>query len=149
MNIKKHQTTIWILIAVLWIVCIASGTTGNFLIGMVAAVPLMFLHMMLGVAKGGAVSRKFLVYPMLIWAVLWIASFLLSGYYADLFAGAMPSFTVMGIHPSFAPTIFLYWIGGQLTINLGFYLLRDEWLSEKEWEDFKKKANAIKNKEAV
>ena len=81
---------------------------------------------------------------MLIWAALWIASFILSGYFADLFAGVMPSFTVMGLHPSFAPTIFLYWIGGQLTLNLGFYLLQDEWLSEKDWEDFCAKAKKIK-----
>lgn len=56
----------------------------------------------------------------------------------------MPSITVMGLHPSFAPTIFLYWIGGQLTLNLGFYLLQDEWLSQKEWDDFCAKAKRIK-----
>ena len=144
MDIKKNSTLIWVLIAVLWIAIIVLGTMGHFVVGMVLGVPLMFLHMMLGIAKGGVVSKKFLVYPMLIWAALWIASFILSGYFADLFAGVMPSFTVMGLHPSFAPTIFLYWIGGQLTLNLGFYLLQDEWLSEKDWEDFCAKAKKIK-----
>ena len=144
MNIKKNQTLIWVLIAVLWIACIVLGTMGNFVLAMCLGVPLMFLHMMLGMAKNGVVSKKFLIYPMIIWAVLWLASFILSGYYADLFAGTMPAFTVMGLHPSFAPTIFLYWIGGQLTLNLGFYLLQDEWLSEKDWEDFCAKAKKIK-----
>ena len=105
MDIKKNQTTIWVLIAVLWLVIIALGTMGHFVIGMVLGVALMFLHMLLGVAKGGVVSKKFLIYPMLIWAVLWVISFILSGYYADLYAGVMPSFTVFGLHPSFAPTI--------------------------------------------
>ena len=144
MNIKKNASLIWVLIAVLWIACIVLGTKGQFVLAMVLGVVLMFLHMMLGMAKGGVLSKKFLVYPMLIWAVLWIVSFILSGHYATAFAGVMPSFTVFGLHPSFAPTIFLYWIGGQLTLNLGFYLLQDEWLSKKEWEEFCAKANKIK-----
>ena len=144
MNIKKNASLIWVLIAVLWIACIVLGTKGQFVLAMVLGVVLMFLHMMLGMAKGGVLSKKFLVYPMLIWAVLWIVSFILSGHYATAFAGVMPSFTVFGLHPSFAPTIFLYWIGGQLTLNLGLYLLQDEWLSEKEWEVFCAKANKIK-----
>lgn len=144
MNIKNSKTAIWVLIAALWIAIIVLGTLGHFVVGMVLGVFLMFLHMMLGISKGGVVSKKFLIYPMIIWAVLWIASFILSGYYADLFAGVMPSFTVFGLHPSFAPTIFLYWIGGQLTLNLGFYLLQDEWLSEKDWADFCAKAKKIK-----
>ena len=132
------------MIAVLWIACIVLGTIGQFVIAMCLGVVLMFLHMMLGMAKGGVVSKKFLIYPMVIWAVLWLVSFVLSGHFATEFAGVMPSFTVLGLHPSFAPTIFLYWIGGQLTLNLGFYLLQDEWLSQKEWDDFCAKAKEIK-----
>ena len=147
MNIKQHQTAIWVLIVVLWIACIITGTTGHFVVGMVLGVPLMLLHMMLGVAKGGIISKKFLMYPLLVWAILWIISFILSGYFGDMFAGVMPTFTILGFHPSFAPTIFLYWIGGQLTLNLGFYLLQDEWLSEKDWTDFCKKVQSIKEKE--
>ena len=145
MNVKKNQTVIWVLIAALWIMCIVSGTMGYFVFGMCAGVVLMFLHMLLGMAKG----EKVLIYPMGIWAVLWIVSFILSGYYADLFMGRMPDFTVLGLHPSFAPTIFLYWIGGQLTLNLGFYLLQDEWLSEKDWNDFCAKAKMIKEGKPV
>lgn len=144
MNIKKNATLIWVMIAVLWIACIVLGTIGQFVIAMCLGVVLMFLHMMLGMAKGGVVSKKFLIYPMVIWAILWLASFVLSGHYATEFAGVMPSFTVLGLHPSFAPTIFLYWIGGQLTLNLGFYLLQDEWLSQKEWDEFCAKAKEIK-----
>ncbi len=55
-------------------------------------------------------TQNFLPGPS--FAVLWIASFILSGYFGDLFAGATPTFTILGFHPSFAPTIFLYWIGG-------------------------------------
>jgi hypothetical protein len=144
MYIKKKKTTIFLLIAALWIACIVLGTTGHFVIAMCLGVPLMFLHLLLGAAKNGVVSKKFLIYPLIIWAVLWIVSFILSGYFGDLFAGVMPSFTVMGLHPSFAPTIFLYWIGGQLTLNLGYYLYQDEWLSERDWEDFCNQVKGMK-----
>ena len=132
------------MIAILWLVIIVLGTTGQFVLGLVLSIPLILLHMMLGCAKKGIVSKKFLFYPLGIWAVLWITSFILSGVFADMFAGVMPSFTILGLHPSFAPTVFLYWIGGQLTLSLGYYLYQDEWLSEKEWNEFCAEAKEIK-----
>lgn len=145
MNIKNSTTAIWVAIAVLWIACVVLGTTGHFVIGMVLGVLLMLLHMMLGAAKGGVVSKKFFIYPLLIWAILWTVSFILSGYFGNMFADTAPTFSFLGLHPSFAPTVFLYWIGGQLTLNLGLYLCQDEWLSEKEWQDFCEKAKTLKS----
>lgn len=147
MSIKKNETAIWILIAALWIAVIVLGTTDHYVIGMCLGVPLMLLHMMLGSSKKGTVSKKFLCYPLLIWAVLWVVSFILSGYWGDMFNGVFPSFTVLGLHPSFAPTVFLYWIGGQLTLNLGLYLFQDEWLSETDWDEFCNAAAALKKGE--
>lgn len=144
MNISKLKTPIFILIAALWLACIILGTTGHFVAGMVVSVPLMLLHFILGVAKNGVVSKKFLVYPLGIWTVAYIIGFTLCGYYADTFAGVMPSFTVFGLHPSFAPVILIYWIGGLLTLSLGFYMFQDEWLSQKDWDEFCKKAKKIK-----
>lgn len=145
MNIKNSTSAIWVAIAILWIACVVLGTTGHFVIGMVLGVLLMLLHMMLGAAKSGVVSKKFFIYPLLIWAILWTVSFILSGYYGNLFADTAPTFSFLGLHPSFAPTVFLYWIGGQLTLNLGLYLCRDEWLSEEEWQAFCEKAKELKS----
>ena len=144
MNIKNNSTAIWIAIAVLWIACVVLGTMGHFVIAMVLGVFLMLLHMMLGTAKNGVVSKSFFTYPLLIWTILWIASFILSGYFGSKFADTAPTFTFLGFHPSFAPTVFLYWIGGQLTLNLGLFIKQDEWLSEKEWDDFCEKAKALR-----
>jgi hypothetical protein len=55
----------------------------------------------------------------------------------------MPDFTILGFHPSFSWTVILYWIGGVLTLTLGFVALKDEWLSEKDWEEFKGKVQKI------
>ncbi|HHX04090.1 MAG TPA: hypothetical protein GX733_07360 [Tissierellia bacterium] len=147
MDISKNKDAMVILIAVLWLACIVLGTIGYHVLAMCLGVVLMLLHALLGVAHNDVVNKKFLVYPLLIWAGLWIASFLLSGYYGDLFAGQMPSFTVLGLHPSFAPTVFFYWIGGQLTLNLGLYLYADKWLSEEQWEQFLDKVKSLKEVE--
>ena len=37
-----------------------------------------------------------------------------------------------------------YWLGGLLTISLGYYLLQDEWLSQKDWDEFCEEAKIIK-----
>lgn len=146
MDISKKRTAIWIVIAVLWVTVIVLGTLDHFVIGMVLSVPLIALHFVLGTAKGGRISAKFLVYPILIWSVTNIVAFILCGYFANKFKGVLPTFTILGLDPSFAPVMILYWIGGLLTLSLGFYIYRDEWLSEKDWTEFCKRAKTIKNK---
>ncbi len=141
MDISSKRTPVMVLIALLWLACVVLGTVGHFVLAMCLGVALMFLHMLLGVSKKGVASKKFLLYPMLIWAILWVVAFVGAGYYFDLFNGVMPTFTILGFHPSFAFTIFLYWIGGQLTLNLGLYLYQDEWLSQADWDAFCKLAH--------
>jgi hypothetical protein len=136
MDLRRKKNLLVICIALLWLGCMYLGWENNFVLGMCLGVVLMLLHLVLGAAKGGVISKKLLVYPFGVWAVLWIASFICSKYYSDLFTGAIPSFTIFGFHPSFAFTVFFYWIGGMLTLSLGFVLHKDEWLSEKEWKDF-------------
>lgn len=145
MEIGKNSTGIMIVITVLWTFITFSGWKGNWFVGLIASVILMLLYMMLGVAKNGKLSKKLLMYPLLSWAVLWSLSFYFSKYYAEVFAGKMPEFTILGFHPSFAFTILAYWIGGVLTLTLGFYFFADDWLSDKEWDDFKKKIELMNN----
>lgn len=45
MDISKHKTLLIVLIAILWIACIITGTTEHFVLGMCLGVALMFLHM--------------------------------------------------------------------------------------------------------
>lgn len=146
MDISKQKTPIVVAIAVLWLVCVMLGSTGHFVWGMVLGVPLIGLHFMLGVARQGVVSRRFFRFCIIPWAVLMAATFILCGYYADLFKGVMPGFSILGMHPSFAPVILTYWLGGLLTVSLGYYLLRQEWLSEQEWDAFCKRAKDIRDR---
>ncbi|MDR1874731.1 MAG: hypothetical protein LBQ90_06955 [Synergistaceae bacterium] len=136
MDLTKNRTAIIVATAVLWLACMFLGWKDYFVTAMCLGVVLMLLYMLLGAAKNGVVPKKLLVYPLGAWAILWIASFILSKYFSDLFAGVIPGFTIGGFHPSFAFTVFFYWIGGILTLTVGFVLRKDEWLSEKDWKDF-------------
>jgi len=136
MDISRKRSALMVLIAFLWLGITVLGMQKLFLPAMILGVVLMFVHMFLGVARKGVVSGLFLVYPLLAWGVLWGASFVLSKHYSDAFAGQMPAFTILGLHPSFAWTVLTYWIGGMLTLTVGFMLLRSEWLSDKDWDEF-------------
>lgn len=146
MDLSNKKTGMIVLIGILWIVITVLGWKEQYMAGMYLGIVLMLLHMMLGTAKGGKLSSKMIIYPFLIWALLWIVSFTLSKYYADIFAQMTPSFNILGLHPSFAWTILTYWIGGILTLTIGFILLKDEWLSEKDWQEFKEKIQMIEDK---
>lgn len=147
MSIKKYKDAIMLLIAVLWLVCMYLGWNNHYVLGMSLGVVLMLLHMIMGVANEDVVSKKFLIFPLIPWAILWIASFVLSEHFAVIFKGKMPDFTVLGFHPSFASTVFLYWIGGMLTLTLGLFYLQKEWLSDEKWNNFLNKIKEIDGSE--
>lgn len=144
---EKNVTTLIIVTTILWAVINVLGWLGYHMMGMYLGVILMLLYMILGIANKGKVSKKFLTYPLGIWTVTWILSFFLADHYAIKFAGILPSFNVLGFHPSFASVVFLYWVGGMLTLTLGFMIYKDEWMSDEDWESFKEKINAIKEEE--
>ena len=142
MSKRALDTTIVVLTAVLWAVTTALGLAGRGYLGMYFALGLLLLYAVHGAARRGRVSRRFLAYPLLAWIACWAVSFYLARHYADLFAGRTPGFTILGFHPSFAPTVLGYWIGGVLTLSVGFVLFRDDWLTEREWKEFKARVGA-------
>ncbi len=148
MNISDKRTGIMILIAVLWVVITVLGWTNRFVPAMFLGVVLMFLHMLLGAANKGKLKASFLLYPLGLWVVLWILSFALSWYFSKEFSGRIPDFTILGFHPSFAWTVLTYWLGGVATLTIGFVVLKDQWLSQEDWDDFTKKIEEL-NKEAA
>lgn len=149
MNIEKKKDVLIVLIALLWVSIAILGWKNMYMTGLFLSVALMLLHLVLGASVKGVLSKKFFVYPIVIWAVLWCLSFYLSNYYGELFAGQKPTFNILGFHPSFAWTVLTYWIGGVLTLTLGFVKFKDEWLSEAKWEEFKQKVKIIDEKEGV
>lgn len=147
MDHKKKRTGVVLLIGALWIVITVLGWKGLYLPGMILGVALIFLHLILGCSHQGKTNRSFLVFPFGVWAVLWIVSFVLADYYGKSFAGKMPDFTILGLHPSFAWTVLTYWLGGFVVLAVGFAVLKDKWMSDQQWDDFLKKIEKTKGSE--
>lgn len=147
MDLSNKKTAIIVITTILWVVITVLGWNNYYLVSMYLGVVLMFCYMMLGLAKQGKLSKKLLLYCLIPWAIIWISSFFLADYYAAKFAGIIPSFTVFGFHPSFATTILGYWLGGMLTLTTMYFKFKDEWLSEKDWNDFIKKIERIEKVE--
>ncbi|MCF6466133.1 hypothetical protein [Clostridium sp. Cult2] len=149
MKFKEKITSMIILTTILWVVITICGWKGQYILGMILGVFLMLVYMSLGAAKEGALNKKLFMYPLMVWTILWVLSFILSDYHAKLFTGTMPSFTILGFHPSFAWTVLTYWIGGVLTLTLGFILYKDLWLSDEDWNNFKNKVGQMDGEKEV
>lgn len=149
MNLKGKETGLMILIAVLWVVITLCGWNGQWFIALISGVVLMMLHMMIGSAQGGKVDKKLLLFPIVSWLIVWTVGFVLTDYYAQMFLGQEPTFSILGFHPSFAFIIFFYWIGGVLTLNIGFIKYADRWLSKERWDAFVQKVDALKKEEVL
>lgn len=143
MNIRGKETGFILLIGLLWVGITLSGWTGYWFYGLLAGVVLMFLHMVLGAAQKGVVSLKLLLYTLVSWLAVWIIGFILTQRYAVMFLNQQPSFSILGFHPSFAFIVIFYWIGGVLTLNLGYIKFSEEWLSTKNWDEFVEKVKKI------
>jgi hypothetical protein len=143
MDLSNKKTAIIVITTILWVTITILGWKNYYMVSMYLGVVLMLLYMILGTAKQGILSKKLLIYCLIPWAILWSLSFFLADYYAAIFAGVMPTFTVFGFHPSFAAIVVGYWIGGMLTLTAMYIKFKDEWLSEKDWNDFMKKIGEI------
>ena len=92
-----------------------------------------------GSSKEGRPDWKLVIFPSLVWLIMWSGAFWLGDYYARAFAGGPPEFTVLGFHPSFAAIIILFWIVPTLLMGFGFEAVKDRWLSEERWDEFVRK----------
>ena len=136
MNIGKYRTHVVLAMTVLWVAITLCGWFGKWYVGLYLSVLLMLLHMMLGAAHTGILSKKLLMYPLLTWGLVWGVGFYMAKLNSDAFMNIPPSYTILGFHPSFAWIILCYWIGGVLTLTLGLVKYKDLWLSDTDWDDF-------------
>ena len=97
---------------------------------------LLLVYGLLGSLHRGRLDLRLVIFPALVWLMLWAAAFLIGNHYAEAFAGRRPDFTILGFHPSFAAIIAFYWIIPTLLMGFGFEAVKDRWLSEERWEEF-------------
>ena len=139
----RNTTPIHVIIAACFAALVLLCWSGIWMPCMYIAVVIMFLYMVLGARRNGKLDTTFLVYPLLCFAVLWIIAFHYAQVYSIMFHDMPPTFTIMGFHPSFFWIVVPYWLGGVATLAVGFYFLRDRYLTPEDWEAFKAKIAAI------
>ncbi|WP_323174126.1 hypothetical protein [Natrialba sp. PRR66] len=136
-NVEGVTSELMLASGVLWTAVLGLGLAGYWFVALLVSVFLFHPWFIIGASSNGTISTKLLVYPLGIWTVLQLSAFVLTEYYSNAFAGGSPAFLVTGMHPSFAAVYWLYWVGGFMTITLGYGIyFRKHFLPEGEWDRF-------------
>ncbi len=125
-----------LLIALGWLSVIGLTLAEKGFIAMYVSTGIVSLHFLIGLAHNGNINKKLFVYPFLSWLTTFLIGIAGMQHFAFLYGDSVPSFLILGIHPSYFFELAFYWIGGILTISLGIYKRRDLWLSEEDWKCF-------------
>ncbi|MDO5037226.1 MAG: hypothetical protein Q4E37_02885 [Tissierellia bacterium] len=148
MSLKGKYNAIFILIGVLWVALWLLAIADYYILAFILSILMMLLHLILGSANNEKIDRGYLIYPLLTWAVVWAIGFYLA-YANDLVAQVEGGKFFGGFHYSFGPVVYLYWIGGVLTLMVGYYVNRKKWLSDDQWNSFIEEAKKIKDKKGA
>lgn len=144
MRVDNKRTAFMIITTILWCVAtVLAWNNDNYVICLVIGVVIMGIYYILGTANQGYITKGFLFYPIGCWAVIWAAAFILADYFSTAYAGVVPPFKVLGMHPSLACIVFGFWMGGVVTVLPGFVLKKDNWMSHKDWDNFLAKVKEI------
>lgn len=117
----------------LTVLCMA----GTWFPGFYLATLIITTYMFLGSLKHGKLDLVFFCFPIATFFVVWIIGFTLAQKYAVMFYDRTPEFTILGFHPSFFWVFMLYWLVPIFILTFGFIKLRDRWMSQEEWDNFK------------
>ena len=136
MNQSNKETVLVSLSAILWLAIAGLAWTGHWYPALFVLLALISIYAALGTTRGGRIDLKLFLFPALTWLALWAVTFALAQHHALEFAGRKPDFSVLGFHPSFAWILLVYWLGGALVMTLGYYFMRNAWLSDERWDEF-------------
>lgn len=138
MKAEKAETLLVITSAVLWLLMVGLAAAGHWLAGLYTLLVLLLIYAVLGSAHQGRFDLSLVAFPTLAWLACWAAAFGLGQYFAELYSGREPDFTVLGFHPSFAAIIVLFWVVPTLLMGFGFEAVKDRWLSQQRWDAYVK-----------
>jgi len=148
MKLSEKASTGVILVSTLcWLAIAIFGVLGKGQIGMYFTVILSCCYPILGTRAAGEVDNKLLFYPIVLWAIAQFICIIGMNYYEALFRGVKPSFTILGMHPSYAFVAIFFWLLSVATWSVGIYVMRKNWLSQERWDSFLKKINDLNAKE--
>ena len=133
--------------AIGFIGCVVCGMLGNSWIWFFTLPIYPVVWILVGSSHKQVFSKKLLYYPWLAWVILYTI-----GIYGEtichlVFMDSAPPFNILGMHPGEFFTYFPYWIGGMLTIGLGFALKANDWCPKEDWNEFLAIVNSEKKEE--
>ena len=131
------EAALMIASAALWLGIAILGAMGQWFVALFVMLALMLVYGIVGSARDGRFDLRLIAFPVLVWLLLWAASFALAQRAAAT-AVAQPhgGWTLLGLHPSFAWIVLLYWLAPSLLMSLGFLAVKDRWLPQQRWDDF-------------
>lgn len=125
--------------ALLWLVTMLLTAVGYWFSAMLVGAFVFLPYFIAGVAHNRKISAKIIVYPAILCVVIRLIGYIGAEYYSESFMGKAPDFLVTGFHPSFGFIFWCFWIGGLLTITLGFGIMYREYLPAGAWDEFLEK----------
>ena len=142
MKASRIETLLVIASGLLWLLMVGLAGTGHWLAGLYVLLVLLLVYGILGTSHKGRFDLRLVVFPTGVWLLSWAAAFALGEYFAEVFAGTAPDFTILGFHPSFAAIIALFWVLPTLLMGFGFVAVKDRWLSQERWDEFVRRMHA-------
>ena len=142
MKASRIETLLVIASGLLWLLMVGLAGAGHWLAGLYVLLVLLLVYGILGTSHKGRFDLRLVVFPTGVWLLSWAAAFALGEYFAEVFAGRAPDFSILGFHPSFAAIIALFWVLPTLLMGFGFVAVKDRWLSQERWDDFVRRMHA-------
>lgn len=144
-NNKRNDNGFLVITSViLWVISTVLAWGGYWYPGMFLTIILITFLMIAGSKVNGVVDRSFMFFPIGTWCISGLVCLALCEYYARMFAGIPPTFLILGMHPSFAFLVIMWFIQA-LSTSFGIYLYKDKWLSEERWNDYIVKIQQMNN----
>lgn len=136
MNRRKTESLLMTISGLLWLAMVGLAAAGHWFAGLYALLGLLLVYGVLGTSHKERFDLRLVAFPSLVWLLMWAAAFWLGNYYAELYGGREPDFTVFGFHPSFAAIVVLFWVVPTLLMGFGFEMVKNRWLSQERWDEF-------------
>lgn len=130
------QDKLILFLPILWIGMILFVYLDLGFIGMYLSIIHGMINALLGLVEGEKVNKKLFFVFVIGWGILMFAAITGMTYYYNFFGNEVPTFTILGMHPSSFYFYIVCWMGNLAYLSGFLYFFRDTWLSEEKWNTF-------------
>lgn len=140
---EKTKDKLVLLLPVLWIIMILSVYFEIAFMGMYVAIIHAAINVTLGLAEGEKINKKLFLVFVIGWSLVMTISVYGMVHYYNAFGNTVPTFTILGLHPSAFFLYVGYWLSNFVYLAGFFYFFRKTWLPDEKWDNFVKYAESL------